>query len=100
MKVSLKIQNSAISTSLPFLFDFFQLKEKDHIGRKMNVYMRNHFYYFDLAKIRVSRGHTTVVLNFKLSFKLLKDLYFTKCFLRTSRLWNSLPAECFSLKLI
>ena len=50
----LPIQNrdSAIKSSLP-LFDFFELKGKDHLRRKINskksAYMRHQHYYFDLA---------------------------------------------------
>ena len=48
--------------TLPFLFDFFELKERAHIRRKINSqrkvyiykYIRNqYYYYFDLAKMRV-----------------------------------------------
>ena len=56
-------KNSAINASLPFLFDFFESKEKYRIRRKINiqkrVYMTNQDYYSDLAKIRVDRAHRT-----------------------------------------
>ena len=61
------IQNkdSEINALTTFLFDIFELKEKDHIRRKIHseksVYMRNkcYYYYFDLAKIRVGWARTT-----------------------------------------
>ena len=37
-------ESSAIYALLPFLFDFFELKEKDHIGSKMNSQKRKCLY--------------------------------------------------------
>ena len=62
-------ENSAINDSLPFLFDFFELKEKYHIRRQINsqkksVYMRNQsYFYFYLAKIKVGQVGTTKKLS-------------------------------------
>ena len=45
--------NSVIHASLTFLFEFFELKEKAQIKRKINrkiVYMINQCYYLDLPK--------------------------------------------------
>ena len=61
--IIVKIAKFKIRT-LPFLFNFFELKERAHIRRKINsqrsVYMRNQYYYcFDLAKIRVVQARTT-----------------------------------------
>ena len=55
-------KNSAINASLPFLFNYFELKKKHirrKINRKKNVYMSNQcYYYFDLPKIKVGQAHT------------------------------------------
>ena len=55
-------KNSAINASLPFLFNYFELKKKTYQKKnkqKKNVYMSNQcYYYVDLPKIKVGQAHT------------------------------------------
>ena len=82
------------------------------LGHRRNVASLSicYRYYFrrcsseltELVSLPFSRGSSTRYSDRLLGFSVAaprcyKEVYVNSFFLRTSRLWNSLPAECFSL---
>ena len=57
-------KNSAINALLPFLIDFFKLKEKIHIRQKISsrkiIYMRNQYYYYYFVLPKISIGQACI----------------------------------------